>query len=239
VWKRGPGPGAFSGECFGRARKYQDVALTMSADSEESEFLQRASRGDVRVVQDLFTRYSSRLKHMVKLRLDPRVRGRVDPSDVVQEAYLEVCRKLADYLREPKLPFFLWLRLVTGQKLALVHRQHLGVQARDAGREVSLYRGALPTASSAALAARLMGKLTTPSQAAVKAELKLRIQEALNSMDALDREVLTLRHFEQLSNAETALVLGIKETAAANRYVRALERLRGILQSMPGGLGDD
>jgi RNA polymerase sigma-70 factor (ECF subfamily) len=104
---------------------------------------------------------------------------------------------------------------------------------------VSLYRGALPAASSAALAARLMGKLTTPSQAAVKAELKLRIQEALNSMDALDREVLTLRHFEQLSNAETALVLGIKETAAANRYVRALERLRCILQSMPGGPGDD
>jgi RNA polymerase sigma-70 factor (ECF subfamily) len=173
----------------------------------------------------------------VKLRLDPRIQGRVDPSDVVQEAYLEVAQKLADYLRQPTLPFFLWLRLLTGQKLALAHRQHLGVQARDAGREISLYRGALPEASSAALAAQLMGKLTTPSQAALKAELKIRIQEALNSMDALDREVLTLRHFEQLSNAETALVLGIKESAACNRYLRALERLRGILSSMPGGMG--
>ena len=100
---------------------------------------------------------------------------------------------------------------------------------------MSLYRGALPEASSAALAAQLLGKLTTPSQAAEKAELKIRIQEALNSMDAIDREVLTLRHFEQLSNAETALVLGIKEPAACNGYVRALERLRGILASLPGG----
>jgi RNA polymerase sigma-70 factor (ECF subfamily) len=119
--------------------------------------------------------------------------------------------------------------LLTGQKLALAHRQHLKVQARDAGREISLFHGAYPEASSAALAAQLMGKLTTPSQAALKAELRVRVQDALNSMDSIDREVLTLRHFEQLSNSETALVLGIKETAAANRYVRALERLRGVL----------
>ena len=104
-------------------------------------------------------------------------------------------------------------------------------------REISLFRGAYPEASSAALAAQLIGKLTTPSQAAVKAELKIRIQEALNSMDAVDREVLTLRHFEQLSNAETAQVLDIKETTACNRYVRALERLRGILGATPGSTG--
>jgi RNA polymerase sigma-70 factor (ECF subfamily) len=166
---------------------------------------------------------------MVRLRLDARVQGRVDPSDVVQEAYLEVSRKLADYLRDPKVPFFLWLRFLAGQKLALTHRQHLGVRARDAGREVSLYHGAYPGASSAALAAQLLGRLTTPSQAARKAELRVRVQEALNSMGELDREVLALRHFEQLSNAEVAHLLGIKETAAANRYFRALERLRGIL----------
>jgi RNA polymerase sigma-70 factor (ECF subfamily) len=206
-------------------------------DATEVDLLDRAGRGDPQALTDLFTRYRSRLKRMVRLRLDSRVQGRVDPSDVVQEAYLEVCKKLADYLRAPKLPFFLWLRALTGQKLALAHRQHLGVQARAAGREVSLYRGALPEASSAALAAQLLGKLTSPSQAAMKAELKIRIQEALNSMDAIDREVLTLRHFEHLSNAETALVLGIKESAACNRYVRALERLRGILSGLPGGLG--
>jgi RNA polymerase sigma-70 factor (ECF subfamily) len=210
----------------------------MTNDAQELDLARRASQGDAQCLQDLFTRYRQRLRRMVKLRLDPRVQGRVDPSDVVQEAYLEVCRKLPDFVREPKLPFFLWLRLVTGQKLALMHRQHLGVQARDAGREVSLYRGALPEASSAALAAQLLGKLTSPSQAAIKAELKIRLQEALNSMEALDREVLTLRHFEHLTNAETALVLGIKETAACNRYLRALERLRTLLGSMPGGVGE-
>ncbi len=209
----------------------------MSDDPRELEQLRQAGQGNEQSLGDLFARYRGRLRRMVKLRLDPRVQGRVDPSDVVQEAYLEVCKRLADYLRDPALPFFLWLRLMTGQKLTLAHRQHLGVQARDAGREVSLFRGALPAASSAALAAQLLGKLTTPSQAAMKAELKIRLQEALNSMDAMDREVLTLRHFEQLSNAETALVLGLKETAACNRYVRALERLRGILGAMPGGLG--
>ena len=171
---------------------------------------------------------------MIKLRLDRRLQGRVDPSDVIQEAYLEVSRKLAEYLRDPSMPFFLWLRLVTGQKLALAHRQHLGVQARDAGREVSLYRGALPEATSAALAAQLIGKQTSPSRAAARAELKIRLQEALNSMDELDREVLALRHFEQLSNAETALVLGLSEKAASNRFVRALRRVKKILMDADG-----
>lgn len=209
----------------------------MTAESEEQELLRRAAEGDEACVQQLLARYRERLRRMVRLRLDPRVQGRVDPSDVIQEAYLETAKNLPAYLREPQLPFYLWLRFLTGQKLAHAHRHHLGVQARDAGREVSLYRGALPEASSAALAMQLLGRLSTPSEAAVKAELKLRIQDALNGMDAMDREVPTLRHFEQLSNSETAVVLGIKETAAANRYVRALERLRVILAAMPGGLG--
>jgi RNA polymerase sigma-70 factor (ECF subfamily) len=167
------------------------MGTTGNHDADEHNLLQRARQGDEQALTDLFTNYRSRLKRMVKLRLDPRVRGRVDASDIVQEAYLESSKKLADYFGEPALPFYLWLRLLTGQKLALAHRQHLGVQARAAGREVSLYQGALPQASSAALAAQLLGKLTTPSQAAMKAELKIRIQEALNSMDAIDREVLT------------------------------------------------
>ena len=201
---------------------------SVESDPEERALLSGASQGDSGCLAALFTRYRDRLKRMVGLRLDARVQGRVDPSDVVQEAYVEVVKKLADYLRAPSLPFFLWVRLLTAQKLALAHRQHLGVKARDAGREIALYRG-YPAASSAALAARLLGKLTTPSQAAVKAELKIRIQQALNAMEAVDREILTLRHFEQLSNSETALVLGIKEPAACNRYFRALERLRSVL----------
>jgi RNA polymerase sigma-70 factor, ECF subfamily len=200
-----------------------------TTDSADLGRLRRAQSGDSHALEQILTRYRGRLKRMVKLRLDPRVQGRVDPSDVVQEAYLEVSQRLNDYLLEPKIPFFLWLRLMTGQKLALEHRKHLGVQARNAAREVSLHHGAYPAASSAALAAQLMGRVSTPSKAAMRADLRVRVQEALNRMEPLDREVLALRHFEQLSNAETAMVLGIKETAACNRYVRALERLRMIL----------
>jgi RNA polymerase sigma-70 factor (ECF subfamily) len=134
------------------------------------------------------------------------------------------------------MPFFLWLRFLTSQKLLELHRHHLGAQARDAGREVSLHRGSLPGTSSAALAAQLLGHLTQPSQAAIRAEMKIRLQDALNSMDPLDREVLALRHFEHLSNAETAQTLGIGESAASKRYVRALRRLKEILTSTPGGM---
>jgi RNA polymerase sigma-70 factor, ECF subfamily len=212
------------------------MEVSSEPDSSDLGLLRQAQAGDSRALEQVLTRYRGRLKRMVKLRLDPRVQGRVDPSDVVQEAYLEASQKLGDYLVEPKIPFFLWLRLVTGQKLALEHRKHLGVQARNAAREVSLHHGAYPAASSAALAAQLLGRISTPSQKAMRADLRVRVQEALNRMGPLDREVLALRHFEQLSNAETALVLGIKETAACNRYVRALERLRVILGRLPGSV---
>jgi RNA polymerase sigma-70 factor (ECF subfamily) len=175
---------------------------------------------------------------MVKLRLDRRLRGRVDASDVLQEAFMEAAERIEQYLREPTMPPFLWLRFITGQRLLRIHRQHLGVQGRDAAREVSLYRGALPSASSAALAAQLVGKRSTPSKAAARAETKVRLQEALNRLEELDREVLALRHFEQLSNAEIALVLGIQESAASKRYIRALERLKDQLRKLPGGLED-
>ena len=107
---------------------------------------------------------------------------------------------------------------------------------REAGLEVSIFRGALPAASSAALAAQLLGQHTSPTQAAVRAERLLRLQEALNTLDPMDREVLSLRHFEEMSLAETALSLGIQESAAAKRYIRALKRLKAILAAMPGGL---
>jgi RNA polymerase sigma-70 factor (ECF subfamily) len=229
----------FSCEGSGPGRILRDMeASPMSHDPAELELIRRADLGDPEGLEGLLGRHRARLRRMIKLRLDRRLQGRIDPSDVVQEAYLEVSRRLAEYLRDPAIPFFLWLRLVAGQKLALVHRQHLGVQSRDAGREVSLYRGALPEATSAALAARLIGRHTSPSQAAVKAELKIRLQEALNGMEDLDREVLALRHFEQLTNVEAARVLGISESAACNRYIRALGRLKKILTGPPGGPGE-
>ena len=204
-----------------------------SEQSLTTDLLRQAAAGNQQAVADLFTRYRDRLRAMVRVRLNRRLQGRVDPSDVLQDAFLEVSRGLADYLRAPTLPFFLWLRHITGQKLIAVHRQHLGAQQRDADREVSLYRGALPQASSVSLAAQLLGRLSSPSQAAVRAELRIRVQEALNGMDPLDREVLALRHFEMLTNGEAAQVLGLKKSAASNRYVRALERLKDILSALP------
>jgi RNA polymerase sigma-70 factor (ECF subfamily) len=198
--------------------------------------LVRAQAGDRQALNEIFTRHRGRLRRMVEMRLDWRLQARLDASDVIQEAFIDAAREIGDYLRDPKIPLFLWLRLVVGQRLTTLHRQHLGVQMRDAGREVSLYRGALPAASSAALAAQLLGTHTSPSEAAVRAECLLRVQEALNALDAIDREVLALRHFEQLTRAEAAQVLGISEAAAAKRYLRALDRLKDILADTPGGL---
>ena len=204
--------------------------------SETAGLLRRAAQGDQAAWGALLVRSRDRLRRMVALRLDRRLQGRVDPSDIIQEACIDASARLAEYARQPDMPFFLWLRFLTGQRLVRVHRQHLGAEMRDVAREVSLYRGALPAATSAALAAQLLGRATRPSEAAVRAERSIRLQEALNSMDPLDREVLALRHFEQLSNAEAARVLGLQESAAAKRYVRALKRLRVILDARPGGL---
>jgi RNA polymerase sigma-70 factor (ECF subfamily) len=199
-----------------------------------AHLLQRAAEGDQGAMHLLFSAYRDRLKRMVHLRLNRRLQGRVDDSDVLQEACLEAARRLDEYAREPALPFFLWLRHLTALKLAEVHRRHLGTQLRDADREVTLHRGGLPLADSASLAAYLLGTLTSPSQAAVKAETRLIIQEALNAMDPIDREVLALKHFEQLSTAEIAQVLGLSKAGAGSRYIRAAKRLRATLSQIPG-----
>jgi RNA polymerase sigma-70 factor (ECF subfamily) len=204
--------------------------------SDTLDLLARARAGDPQALNDIFAGHRDRLRRMVELRLDWRLQARIDASDVIQDAFLEVATRLDEYLRDPKLPLFLWLRLVVGERLTTLHRHHLGTHMRDAGREVSLFRDALPAASSAALAAQLMGKQTSPTQAAVRAERMLRIQEALNTLDPLDREVLALRHFEQLTRSEAARALGIEEAAAAKRYLRALKRLKELLAGMPGGL---
>jgi RNA polymerase sigma-70 factor, ECF subfamily len=210
----------------------------VSNSSETSALLQRAAAGDQQSLGLLFAQHRERLRRMVTLRLDHRLQGRIDASDVIQETFLDASAGLPGYVQNPVLPFYLWLRFLTGIRLAKLHRYHLWTQMRDAGREISLYRGSLPETSSAALAAQLLGHESRPSEAAMRAELKMRLQEALNSMEPLDREVLALRHFEQLTSAEIAQVLDIKEPAARKRYIRALEKLREILGNLPGGMGE-
>lgn len=191
--------------------------------------------GDRQALATVFEQHRERLRRMVELRLDPRLRARLDASDVLQEAFLDVAGDLDAYLADPKLPPLLWLRLHVGRRLTTLHRRHLGTRMRDAGLEISLYQGALPAASSAALASMILGRATSPTQAAQRAERMLRVQEALNTLDPIDREVLALRHFEQLGRAEVAQVLGISSEASAKRYFRALRRLKDVLKSMPGG----
>jgi RNA polymerase sigma-70 factor, ECF subfamily len=200
------------------------------------DLLRLAKAGDAAALGALFAHYRERLRQMVRLRLDRRVARRLDASDVLQEAYLDVARRFPEYLAAPSVPFYVWLRALTGQRLIELHRQHLGAKMRDAGEEVSLYRGALPQASSASLAQQLLAGLTSPTQAAVRAEMQLKLQDALNSMDTIDREVVVLRHFEELNNIETAAVLGIEPSAASKRYLRAIRRLKLILDQIPGFL---
>lgn len=201
---------------------------------EVARLLQRAAEGDQKGLHLLFSAYRDRLKRMVQFRLSRRLLGRVDDSDVVQEACLDAARRLGEYAREPALPFFLWLRHLTALKLVEVHRRHLGTQLRDADREVTLHRGHLPLADSASLAAQLLGTLTSPSRAAARVETRLVVQEALNAMGPIDREVLALKHFEQLSTAEIGQVLGLSRAGAGSRYLRAIKRLRAILKEIPG-----
>ncbi len=207
-------------------------------ESEMTRLIERAVGGDQHAWGQLLARHRDRLRRMVALRIDRRLRGRVDASDVIQEASLEAARRLPEYLKNPTMPFFLWLRFLTGQRLLEQHRIHLGAKARDAGREISLYHGALPETTSAALAAHLLGHLTSPSEAAIRAERRIRMQEVLNTMDPVDREILALRHYEQLSNSEVAEVLAMDKSATSKRYARALVRLKEILAGLPGGLGE-
>jgi RNA polymerase sigma-70 factor (ECF subfamily) len=204
------------------------------SDGTIDDLVQQARNGDDAALAALFTRYRDRLRKMVLLRLDRRLCGRLDVSDVLQEAYLDVARRFPQYAAAPTVPFYLWLRALTGQRLIDLHRQHLGAHMRDVALEVSLYRGALPQASSASLAQQLLAGLTSPTQAAVRAELQIQLQEALNDLDPIDREVVVLRHFEELNNVETAQVLGIEPPAASKRYIRAIRRLKVILDRRPG-----
>jgi RNA polymerase sigma-70 factor (ECF subfamily) len=172
---------------------------------------------------------------MVDLRLHERLRPRLSPSDVMQEAFLDALKKLPSYLRNPRLPVFLWLRRVTADKLHDLHRHHLEAKVRDARREVSLAAGlAGPEASSVALAAKLARGGTSPSEAARDAELRATLEAALGKMDGFDREIVALRCFEGLTSKESAQVLGIEEAAARQRYFRALRRLKGLIGGQLG-----
>lgn len=177
---------------------------------------------------ELFSLYRDRLERMVEFRLDARLRGRIDPSDVLQEAYLRSAQRLEHYLANPVVSFYVWLRSQTFQTLIDLHRQQ-SAQKRDAAAEIRLGSQINPEETGASIAQALFKERTSPSQAAVRAEEIRQLREALATMDEIDREVLALRHFEHLSNSEVAEALELSPTAASNRYVRAMTRLGEIM----------
>lgn len=204
---------------------------------DEAESWERHVRGgDRAALAALFSSHEERLRRFLKLRLDPKLRGRLSPSDLVQEVYLAAEQRLDHFRGLTDMPFSVWVLLLAGQRLVDAHRRHLGAEARDAGREVAMGGGGGvgPTTSAANLAERFAGDLTSPSQAAMRQETRELLAHAIEAMDPLDREVLALRHFDELSNDEVARFLDIPKGTASKRYVRALGRLRTILMEVPG-----
>ncbi len=176
-------------------------------------------------LDELLADNRERLCRIVRLRLDSRLTGRIDESDVIQEAFVDASARYSSFEENSEVSPFVWLRFLTLQKLAQMHRKHIRVKARSVRREASL------EASSVILADELIKDGTTPIEAALRAERKKQITAAIDSLGESDREILALRHFEYLSNQECAEVLAVETATAYKRYARALERLRAALES--------
>lgn len=193
----------------------------------------RLRAGDTDALGELFSHERERLWRIIHFRLAEPLRGRLGPEDVLQEAFVAASQRLPHYATSPASSPFIWLRMIVNQTLVDLHRQHLGAQMRDAAREVSIDNVPYGQATSASVAIQLVGVFTSPSGAAARADLLGLVQAAIEQMDPVDREILALRHFEELSNSEVAETLGIEQKAASIRYIRALRRLKEILAGVP------
>jgi RNA polymerase sigma-70 factor, ECF subfamily len=206
----------------------------MGTSDETSLLLRAPPEARQELLAEFFTRQRPRLRWMIRLRLDGRLQGRIDPSDVLQETFLEASRRLEDYIEKPELPFTLWLRVVTGQKLLDLARFHTRAK-RDVRHDRVLPSEGVPNATGSALTDALVDAGTSPSQTILREEQRRNVAEAIDSMDPIDREVIALRHFERLPNGAIAQILGIPESAASKRYFRALAKLRKIIGPLAGG----
>lgn len=184
---------------------------------------------------ELFEQYRDRLRAAVTVRMDPQLRGRIDASDVIQEAFVEAQRRLPEYQREARMPPFVWIRYLTMQRLLILHRRHVDAAQRDARREVPIAVASGPGVSSFHLASLILDSQDTPSDVAQRDERGHQLEQALDEMRPDDRDVLVLRHFEHLTTEEAADVLGVSVAAASRRYYRALKRLKQVLNNLLEG----
>jgi RNA polymerase sigma-70 factor (ECF subfamily) len=210
--------------------------LVAANSSGTNRFLERLGAGrDPSALAELFARHRERLRRMIRLRLDPRLRGRVSSSELLDRVYADASERIANFPATPGQSFFLWLRELVARRIDAAHRQHFGEHAGEPSCEIHLYRGSLPGVTAASMAAQLLGDQSA-NQEAARVELLLRLQGALNGMDQLDREILALRNFEELKIEEAAAVLGMSKSAATVRYLQAVKRLNDTLASIPGFL---
>ncbi|MBI5851715.1 MAG: sigma-70 family RNA polymerase sigma factor [Planctomycetes bacterium] len=202
--------------------------------TEDPELVARLAKGDREALAALFAQHRDRLRRMIEFRLHPRLLRRIDPDDVLQDAWLDAVLRIDSYAQQRDPSCYLWLRLVVGQTLIDLHRRHLGAQMRDMKLEVPMHRPGGPAMSSDVISMHLSGGFTSPSGAAARAEQATLLRQVLDQMDDIDREILVLRHLEEMTNAEVSKLLDLQPTAASNRYVRALTRLKGLLADKPG-----
>jgi len=196
---------------------------------ETQELLSKVRTGESAAVDRLLAAHRNPLRHMIAMRLDPLLARRIDASDIVQDVLLEASRRLNDYLRNPAMPFHLWLRHIAKDHMIDAHRRHRRAQKRSLDREQPIVPAAFSDRSSIELAAQFVDQEATPATEAVRQELGRRLQAALATLAEDDRELILMRHFEELSNQEVAAALGLSEAAASMRYLRALRRLRAVL----------
>lgn len=212
------------------------TAAVDSADDPESkrmaELVNRIVRGDQQALSEMFATYRPSLWRMVNFRLHPQLQGRIDVDDVLQEAWLKAVSQMENFITDASRSCFVWFRMIVSQTLVDLHRRHLGAAKRSAAKEFSIDRGWSAESTSYSIAFHLAGSATSPSNAAIKMEMSKQLDAALQGMSEIDREVLALRHFEELSNSETAQILEMSEQAASARYMRALARLKQVLQTI-------
>ena len=202
------------------------------ASTEDPEVLERLRSDGEQVLAEAFGVNRERFWYLVTFRMDHRIAARVDADDVLQEAFVAACTRLPHYLRNPSFTLFVWLRMIVTQTLVDVHRRHFGTEMRSAGREISIGGPRYPQTTSVSLASHLVENQTSPSNVAQRNETSETLAQAIEQISPLDQEIIALRHFEGLTNSETAEVLGISVTAASNRYVRAISRLKDILEEL-------
>ncbi len=208
------------------------MAERSDLNAEPESLRRRLAAREVQALGELFALHHERLLQFIRFRLDSRLQARIDAEDVLQDAYIDAEKRIDSFDFDKATTAYVWIRMVVGQTLTDLHRRHVEAKARGVGREAFL--GDVPAASSAAISQRFVARLISPSGQAMRGELEQLVERTLNDMDPIDREMLVLRHFEEVGNAEAAQILGLPESTASSRYLRALAKLRNVIRKSTG-----